>query len=204
MIPVEPQPPPPKFFEKVQQPGEAFLARVPNPKEKDWKGHEYWQDIQPELRTAYSAICAYSCHWIPAITGFSTVEHFKPKSKYPHLVYDWSNYRLVCGKLNGRKGDYEDVLDPFTLQHGWFVIDFPSLMVFPGPQLSPEQAEQVMKTINRLKLNDEDFLQERAEYLQDHYVHGYPFSYLERKAPFLASELKRQDLMERIKEIMNF
>jgi hypothetical protein len=122
----------------------------------------------------------------------------------PHLAYDWSNYRLVCGKLNGRKGDHEDVLDPFTLPDGWFVIDFPSLMVFPGSQLSPEQAEQVIKTINRLKLNDEDFLQERAEYLQDHYVRNYPFSYLERKAPFLAKELKRQDLVERIKEIMNF
>lgn len=202
MIPVKPQPAPPGFFEKVQQRGEAFLAKMPNP--KDWKGHEYWQEIQKELRAAYSGICAYSCHWMPSGTGSNTVEHFKPKSKYPHLAYRWENYRLVCGKLNGRKGDHEDILDPFTLQGGWFIIDFPSLMVSPGIHLSPDEAKLVNKTIARLKLNNEDFLQERDEYLQDHYVRGYPFSYLERKAPFLASELKRQNLVETIRDIMKF
>lgn len=77
-------------------------------------------------------------------------------------------------------------------------------MVSPGIHLSPEEAKLVNKTIARLKLNNEDFLQERDEYLQDHYVRGYPFSYLERKAPFLASELKRQNLIETICDIMKF
>ena len=202
MIPVKPQPAPARFFEKVQQPGEAFLVKVPQP--KSWKDHEYWRAIQKELYEAYSGICAYSCHRIKRTTGSSTVEHFKPKSKHPHLAYTWTNYRLVCGKLNGRKGNYEDVLDPFTLQGDWFIIKFPSLQAAPNPQLSVEDAAQVMQTIKRLKLNGEDFIEERQEYLQDYCVCGYPFSYLEREAPFLAQELKRQNLVKAICDVMRF
>jgi len=202
VIPVKPQPAPASFYEKVQQRGEAFLTKIPNP--KDWAGHEYWKDIQKELRDAHSGICAYSCHWIGPCTGSNTVEHFKPKSVYPYFAYNWENYRLVCGKLNGRKGDYEDVLDPFTLQDGWLVIDFPSLIISPGLHLLPIEAKLVHKTIKRLRLNGEDLLEERLEYLRDHCVQDCPFLYLERKAPFLAHELRRQNLVETIREIMKF
>jgi len=31
------------------------------------------------------------------------VEHIKPKSFYPEVVYDWDNYLFACGPCNGRK-----------------------------------------------------------------------------------------------------
>jgi len=33
------------------------------------------------------------------------VEHFKPKSLFPSLTYDWSNYFLACNGCNGAKLD---------------------------------------------------------------------------------------------------
>ncbi len=205
MIPIKLQPEPVHFFKKVQKPGEKFLAEKPESKATKWEGHEYWTRILDELYHAYDHICAYSCHWIPPDTGAKTVEHFKPKSIYPQDAYRWNNYRLVCSTLNGRKGDFEDVLDPFTLAEGWFVIDFPSLIIRPGSHISPTEMQQVNNTINRLRLNDEGTcLQARLNWLHDYITVPFPFSHLEKKAPFLALELKRQNLKDAIRNIMPF
>ena len=198
MIPVKKQPKPAHFFEKVEKPGKKFLAENPQPKRKDWKNHEYWRKIEKDLYQAYSGICAYSCLWIPHITGGKTVEHFQPISKYPYEAYNWDNYRLVCLLLNSRKSDHEDALDPFTLQDGWFVIDFPSLMIFPDEHLSQEEAKQVNQTIKRLKLNeDEDCIKEREKWLIDYITEEISFSHFKKHAPFIASELERQGYLER-------
>ena len=205
MIPVQLQPEPAHFFAQVQQPGETFLAQIQQPTTKEWNSHNYWTRILNDIYSAYSGICTYSCHWISPDTGAKTVEHFKPKQKYPQDAYRWDNYRLVCSTLNGRKGDHEDVLDPFALSEGWFTLDFPSLLVRPGAHLSSMEAEQVLKTITRLGLNDEGTcLQARMSWIRDYITVPFPFSHLEKKAPFIAVELKRQNLIEAIREIMAF
>lgn len=198
MIPVELQPEPTHFSEHVRLPGQKFLETNPHPRTKDWKKHSYWRHIESDLYEAYSGICAYACTWIPLVTGGKTVEHFKPKSKHPLEAYCWENYRLVCLLLNGRKGDHEDVLDPFTLREGWFAIDFPSLMIFPGERLAEEEAQKVVKTINRLKLNDDEAcIRDREKWLREYVIGEISFSHLKRHAPFIAYELERQELTER-------
>jgi hypothetical protein len=131
------------------------------------------------------------------------VEHFKPKRLYPKLAYVWHNYRLVCGRLNGRKGDYEDVLDPFVVEDGWFVIDFSSMQVKPATTLAPARAAAVQATIDRLKLNDDDTCVEaRQEWVTQYSkTPGVPFEMLRRYAPFIAAELQRQGMQESIKAI---
>lgn len=194
MIPVKKQPPPSDFVEKVENPGKKFLAEYPQPE----KFRKYWRRIERELYEAYSGICAYSCTWIPRVTGARTVEHFKPMSKYPDEAYNWDNYRLVCSRLNGRKKDFEDVLDPFTLQDGWFVIDFPSLMIFPADHLSKEEVRQVEETVKRLQLDkDEECIEDREKWLRDYITGEISFTHLEKHAPFIAFELQRQELAER-------
>lgn len=194
MIPVKKQPPPADFAEKVAIPGNRLLSENPHPKKSELK--PYWRRIERELYEAYNHICAYSCLRIERVTGGRTVEHFKPTSKYPEEAYAWDNYRLVCWRLNGRKRNYEDVLDPFTLEDGWFVIDFPSLLIYPGKHLSEEQAKQVKDTIKRLKLNDEESVADRQDKLRKYVMYVLPFEYLEEIAPFIALELKRQGLAD--------
>ncbi len=207
MIPVKPRPEPEDFFEKVRRPGEQFLAKVSHPTATEWTKKCYWRRALDQLYEAYSGICAYSCHWIPPDTGAKSVDHFKPKETYPQEAYRWENYRLMCGILNGRKGKFEDVLDPFTLQEGWFIIDFHKHLckVLPSPDISSANAKRVIDTIERLKLNDKGTcLRSRVKWLQDYVEVPFPLSYLEKNAPFLASELKRQDLVESIREIMRY
>lgn len=114
MISVQEQPEPPDFSKKVRDPGSAFIHQLSYPVK--WKNREYWRRSLHDLHTAYHGICAYSAHWIPCVTGAATVDHFIPKSIAPQFAYEWKNYRLASSKMNSRKGDYQDVLDPFGLQ----------------------------------------------------------------------------------------
>jgi len=198
VIPVKMQPEPPNFTSEVRLKGETFLAKNPYP--TNWTNREYWRNALDDLCKKYSSICAYSCHWIGPCTGGRTVDHFRPISKYPQEAYRWENFRLACGLLNARKGNYEDVLDPFTLQDGWFVIDFDTLLILPGAHLSEVDSKLVIATIDRLGLNDEGAcFQERANWLSDYIIGEFPFSYLKKKAPFTAKELERQNLIEEVK-----
>ena len=205
MIRVPPKPEPKAFQNLVREPGQRFLTETPHPTSRQWGRHRYWREILRLLYDAYDGVCAYSCHWISFDTGADSVEHFIPKSAKPKLAYEWSNYRLVCGRLNGRKRNFRDVLDPFRVKNGWFVIDFPSLQVEPSRHLSPKRRARVQATIDRLKLNDEGTcLKNRAEYVKDYCLGHIDFPYLRRKAPFLALELRRQRLLNRIKDMMSY
>lgn len=205
MIHVDMQPEPPDFDEVVRQPGLAFLVDRPTPSDKEFNSHAYWRRVLRHLRDAYRGICAYSCHWVPYDTGADTVEHFHPKALHPAKAYEWVNYRFVCSRLNGRKGVYEDVLDPFLIETGWFVIDFPSLLVKPATRLEELLQSRIRTTCERLGLNDEaTCLKQRYHYVRDYCVQGLPFALLQRDAPFLASEISRQGYIHTLNQVMVF
>jgi hypothetical protein len=130
------------------------------------------------------------------------VEHFRPKDVYPAEAYEWNNYRLVCATLNGRKGVHEDVLDPFLIQNGWFIMDFPSMLVTPSGDLSLADRQRVQVTIDRLGLNDEGTcLKSRVKWLRDYCTNDISFDYLRNNAPFIVAELERQNLAATIREV---
>lgn len=192
MIRVQRQRQPKEFKRLVATPGRRFLATTRNPSSKDYRGHEYWRRISRQLHDAYGGICAFSCHYIALDTGFQTVEHFKSKVAYPKKAYSWSNYRLVCGLMNGRKGKFEDVLDPFNIDDGWFILDFPGTVIKPSDTLPMSRRKQVEATIRRLRLNhDESCVESRQLWLEE-YCRFAPtneaaaFSFLSQYAPFCA------------------
>lgn len=202
MIHVEPQPEPSKFEELVRQPGRKFLSLCPKPKGKQWK--TFWTKILPDLHAAYGGICSYSCHFIQHDTGWRTVEHFRSKDDYPSEAYEWINYRLVCGVLNGRKGK-RIVLDPFEIEDGWFVMEFPSLLVKPARDLDEARKKDVSSSCEILGLNDEgSCMNSRQKYVEDYCKGRINFDHLRRNAPFIAAELQRQNLIEEIKNIMRY
>ncbi len=203
MIPVKAQPEPANFSKKVREKGAAFLKKVPHPKNKDWVKKEYWRESLDDLCETYGRICAYSAQWIPRTEGSPTVDHFIPKSVKPEWAYEWHNFRLACLKLNARKGDFQDVIDPFELQPDCFILDFPSLLIKPNPNIRSPLKEKVVTTIKRLKLNEDDnCVKGRQDWLMPYCRKEYPFDYLKRKAPFIAYELERQSLLDKIPLIM--
>ncbi|MEP0800111.1 hypothetical protein [Funiculus sociatus] len=202
MIPVRQQPEPTDFESRVRAKGVAFLQKASRP--QAWENREYWRDSLKDLYRAYDEVCAYSAQWIPRIEGSPTVDHFIPKSVRPELAYEWSNFRLSCLKMNARKRDFQDVLDPFQIQPDWFILDFPSLIIKANPELEESIKSQVKSTIKRLKLNDDDdCVKHRQDWLMCYCKKQFPFDFLKKTAPFIAYELERQKLIEVISSIMS-
>lgn len=154
-----------------------------------------WTACIPELRRAYREVCAYVGTWVAPVTGAATVEHFVAKSHAIEHAYEWSNYRFACSKMNSRKRDFTDVLDPFEVRDGWFEIDFVTMGVRPAPQLTPAIESAVRETIRRLKLDDTECRNERAAWWTPYTQAQISESFLAAKAPFVHREAKRQGLL---------
>ena len=211
MIHVEPAAEPEDFDAKVRQPGLRAIAELageqglPRRRGRPRKAvattreaippdafPPIWTEALPEMMAVYGRICAYLCFYIEPVTGAASVDHMLPKSRDWREVYEWRNYRLACSKMNSRKRDYLDVLDPFAVEDGWFRMELVGYQVIPAPDLPADIRQRVAETIDRLQLNDYDCLRLREEY-DLAYVQGHiSFEYLCRRAPFLAREIQVQ------------
>jgi hypothetical protein len=199
LIPVTPQPEPEGFDDHVRKPGESFLEVNPEPTNKQFSKRNFWKRVAGDLHAAYNGICAYTCS---LLVHSGSVDHFKPKSKYPKLAYEWSNYRLAHPLANQNKADSTDVVDPFIIKEGWFTLEFPGCLVRPGINLGQNLAERVNKTIITLKLNENDrYVQERCDVMMDYKNGLITMDFLSRRYPFLATEIKRQNIQESLGDI---
>ncbi len=153
---------------KVRAPGQAFLRLTPRPTRQQYRNHSYWRECLQQLHSTYRQVCAYSSMWIP--TGY-TVDHFRPKSRYPNLAYEWSNYCLALDFVNNSKGDSETVLDPFVIQSGWFILDAASLWVRADSTLAAPLRIRVQSSIDVLQLNHYRLVNVRFQILRG-YIDG--------------------------------
>ena len=204
MIPIQMQPEPQEFSINVRNPGQRFLTTTPHPRNKQWKNKEYWQDVIEDLYEAYNGVCAYSGEWIPCTTGDPTVDHYIPKSVDPQQAYEWTNFRLACLRFNRWKREFQDVVDPFTMDEDSFQILFPSLQVVTNPNLPNDQREKISATIRRLRLNNGLCIKARKRWLAPLVKGKISFDFVKEKAPFLAYEMERQGLVDKITEVMEF
>lgn len=186
MIRADLQSEPPEFDEAVRQPGAKVLAgnAVDLP--------SLWTRCLPDLQAAYQGICAYLGVLIGDGTGAPTVDHFLPKSSHRSLAYEWANYRLACSRMNSRKNAYQDVLDPFAIEDGWFNLNLSNMAIYPNPSLDTKIKADVQGTIDRLKLDDRICRRARLQYYDAYANRGISFEYLEKWSPFVARELRRQ------------
>ena len=199
MIPVKPKPEPSSFDAKVRQKGSRWIqesgldSAQPVPIGKQVK--PLWQVCLPELLEAYGRICAYVCIYIEEVTGSATVEHFVPKSRRLDLAYEWSNYRLVCGAMNGSKSNFEDVLDPFTLKKGTFQLNLVSGAILVNTKLTIPLKTKALETVSRLKLDSPKCRRLRLRYFDKYIQQQIDAGYLQEQAPFVYLEMKRQKLL---------
>lgn len=189
------QPEPANFDTDVRRPGRRYLQKVSTPNFGQ-KRNKHWTKALDGLHEAYKGICAYTCLYLPSKSEGS-VDHFRPKSLCPELAYEWGNFRLAQPKVNSHKGDSTDVLDPFAVEAGWFVLDFPSCLVKAGEGIPRHLPKRVKKTIDVLKLNDDDSLVQRRCDIMRAYSNGeMGLSFLRKRYPFIAAEIIRQGIDE--------
>ena len=188
---VTPQPEPQEFDQRVRKPGNAGLARLRVNGQK-LRFNPLWNRVYDDFHRLYGGFCAYTCFYQ---VDRATVDHFRPKVRHPHLAYEWDNYRLSSPRTNQFKGKREDVLDPFEIGDGWFVLDFPSCLIRVRDGLEDALADAVTCTIDALRLNDDDYLVQRRFDLVHAFAEGcISQAYIRRMNPFVFDEITRQGL----------
>jgi hypothetical protein len=189
------QPEPVTFSAGVRVPGNTFLRGLRRaPSKQEWSQNNFWRYCITDLQTAYRDVCAFTSCWLP---DSASVDHFMPKTRSPNLAYEWSNYRLASQKVNSKKGN-ATVLDPFTIDDTWFILDFGSSMVRPSRQQPTNTQAIVQQTITTLGLNDRTWIRVRFTVLRQYANLKVTFDYLQECYPFIARELDRQGLKQSI------
>jgi len=212
MIPVTLAPEPPSFDNTVRKPGLAAIdelvgraprmsrsgprrAKVADTESKipPDKFPPFWRNALDDMMSAYQQRCAYLAMFIED-TGSPTVDHVIPKSQAWNRVYEWSNYRLCTGIVNSKKGDLLKLVDPIAAKVGWFELELASFRVVRGA-LAPKAQHKVIEATLPL-LNVRDCCLQRKRYVEDYRLgpgqKGIDLTYLAHRAPFIASELRRQ------------
>jgi hypothetical protein len=219
VIPVSPAQEPPSFNAHLRKRGAIAIQRLLGQQVKS-KGRKptktyarpedipaarfptYWTDVRKsdgkstldDLMNSYGQTCAYLALRIERATGSPTVDHYVPKERDWKLVYEWSNYRLSAGCVNGAKGT-RDVIDPFKVQAGWFELDLATFLVRRGPAAPPEEHARVDDTLDILNLRQ--CIAQRRDFITDYRVGQIDLRNVERYAPFIAAELRRQGQLVR-------
>ena len=128
-----------------------------------------WRDFKDALRDAFFGLCAY-CE----SRARGEVDHFRPKSREPELVYSWSNWLFACHDCNHAKGDkwpaggYVDPCarsKPARPEH-FFSFDTWTGEVLPKADLSIRRRQKAQRTIDSLRLNEWHHLKNRLEWLR--------------------------------------
>lgn len=199
MIRVHLPPAPPHYEGEVRTPGQAFLAANPHPSRSDWQRHRYWSNIHPFLYSSLRGICSYCATFTPrrsrsALVDHTSIDHFIPKSRNPALGYEWTNFRLCRVRLNNRKDNFEDVLDPCAIQNGWFRLNFTTFALLPHSGLPEDRQREVRDSIARLALNDDDaYVNERARAVYSYADGRLSIAQVARLYPFIATEIVAQN-----------
>ena len=70
---------------------------------ESYVGKDIYKKVKNKLEDIYHCKCAY-CETNITVSGYSHVEHYRPKNEYYWLAYSWDNLLLSCPKCNTNKG----------------------------------------------------------------------------------------------------
>ncbi len=174
-------------------------------KRKVNKNYWYWQKynskkvehiLTPILSELTNFHCSY-CGIFPLKqdVGGRSIDHFKPKSKYPNLAFEWTNLFIACPVCQNIKGSkFPEDIEPLKFDNChydfdyWFEIDWTidKNHIIPNKDRSKQEQEKAKETIDWLGLNNGDKPESRFIELQkfngsniDINQWSYPF-FLER------------------------
>ena len=136
-------------------------------------------DVKKKLLETHGGKCCYCEHTVTRID----VEHYRPKSHYYWLVYEWTNLLAVCTTCNGKKGARFQLRDEArrALSHRHSLQDEAPMLINPAeeepedlftwdrgyvkPQTGPEM-DRAKHTIDTLGLNDDLLANNRRHHLK--------------------------------------
>ena len=145
-----------------------------------WRPEDYyWREFRQTLGSRSNNICWYcerQCY-SNAHTGdrAPTVDHFRPRSKFPALAYVWSNWVFSCRRCNednkGNQWPEQGYVDPCADDVGerperYFDYDAETGEIIPKTGLIGDARRKAWHTIEDLGLNKLDVRYYRFDHTQ--------------------------------------
>ena len=92
-------------------------------------------------------LCAYSAMY----ESVGTVDHFVSFHEDRSKAYEWCNYRYSAGWVNSSKQNLcsTDLMDPLSVEEGWFEILLPSLQLKVSDSIPSEFRQLAKDTATR-------------------------------------------------------
>ena len=127
---------------------------------------DYWRSFHKDVKRDFGGICGY-CESRPK----GQIDHFKPKSRYPKLVYYWNNWVFACHDCNHAKGrgfPKSGYVNPCELveglrPEGYFTFDTVTCEIIARPGLSDRERERAQGMVDDLRLNDLHHIANRSD-----------------------------------------
>ena len=134
----------------------GWVAHYRNNAEAKPPSDNLWQDFHNDLQAAFSGLCGYcegGCN--------GETDHFRPKSRFPKLVYAWSNWIWACHDCNHAKGNKWPAggyLNPCARSkparpENFLDFDLSNGLIQPKDGLIPARRRKAQQTIDDLRLN---------------------------------------------------
>jgi 5-methylcytosine-specific restriction endonuclease McrA len=101
--------------EKWQEWGEKWQSKYESTqKSNDFRWYRHKNQGYDELVKELSKMTQHHCSFCDAYHKVKriphTIEHFKPKTKFPLLAYQWENLFLCCGICQKKGDDFDEDL----------------------------------------------------------------------------------------------
>ena len=131
-----------------------------------------WVLFRPDLESRSNNNCWYCERQCDAETGgrAPTVDHFRPISRFPHLVYEWTNWVFSCQRCNveNKKDKWPDLgyVDPAAADvaerpERYFDYDAATGEIVPKTGLTSEARRKARQTVRDLGLDKLDVMYDR-------------------------------------------
>ncbi|MCP5528492.1 MAG: TIGR02646 family protein [Verrucomicrobiales bacterium] len=131
------------------------------------------QRLLPGLRAQTQDHCSFCDAFPVSPPSDPTIEHFRPKSRFPREAYHWPNLHFCCRFCQQQKRERyeEDALRPDADDYEferYFRCDFTTGMILVNERASPEDQRQARATIDLYGLNrDHPAWRKQQRYLRD-------------------------------------
>jgi uncharacterized protein (TIGR02646 family) len=173
------RPPAPEFLQRYYKKwGREFAEkRKNNPTYtfnwKMYKGKRVDQFLRQILDDMNRSHCTFCDSYPLGPSAEQTIEHFRPKSKYPRLAYVWHNLFLACNVCQKAKGEQFDkkLLKPDTEDYQfdtYFIVNYKTGKIEVNSSANFESQERAAMTIRMYGLNNygrpHSRLRERKKY----------------------------------------
>lgn len=143
--------------------GERFKQKLDNSKKKNefiwysYKKEKVNKLLYPILRDLTQNHCSF-CDGFPLQQTGETIEHFKPKSKFPLLSYQWNNLYISCHNCQQKLDEFNDsLLKPDKSDYKfseYFIFNYSSGEIKENPAKSLSNQQKAKETIRIYRLND--------------------------------------------------